>query len=348
VRPSAREFAEFNGLLCSVVEKGLPLPPTIDLMAGVVRDRSLKDALGGVARALDDGASLPDALGRYPAAFPPEYCALVRAGVESGRLAEVLRTFQIHHSMQARVRSRMTRLLLYLLAGAIVGELVLGVTLLTGRYINEFNNQLMIQMEMTAKSAPSEFIESTVESGWILLLLWPAAIGMAAAAYAIFQRYGRLAWLGYALPVWGRIQKSRDLALFCCALGLRLRSDTSIVDALRSGRDSVVNRKFRRLADQVIRRVEEGDSLASALFYVPFFPKTLAWGVSLAEENGEVPRTLDTFTGLYTSQMERNFALLNDLLTPLGVLAVGNVALLSAMMILSPLFQIIQVQQMIR
>jgi type II secretory pathway component PulF len=348
VRPSAREFAEFNGLLCSVVEKGLPLPPAIDLMAGVVRDSALKEALGGVARALGDGMSLPDALGRYPAAFPPEYCALVRAGVDSGRLVEVLRTSQIHHLLRARLRSRMTRLLLYVLAGAVIGELVLVVTLLVGRHINEFNKEIMAQMEIRDRNELSKFLGNAVESGWILLLVWPAAIGLAAAGFAIFQRYGRMAWVGYALPVWGRIQKSRDLALFCCALGLRLRSDRSIVEALRSGRDAVVNRKFRRLADQVIRRVEEGDNLASALFYIPFFPKTLAWGISLAEENGELPRTLDTFTGLYTNQMERNFTLLHELLTPLGVLAVGNVALLSALMILAPFFEIIQIQQYLR
>ncbi len=43
MRPSAREFAEFNGLLCSVVEKGLPLPPAVDLMAGGGRDLALKE-----------------------------------------------------------------------------------------------------------------------------------------------------------------------------------------------------------------------------------------------------------------------------------------------------------------
>jgi general secretion pathway protein F len=314
----------------------------------VVRDPALKEALGGVARALGDGASLPDALGKFPAAFPPDYCALVRAGVDSGRLAEVLRTSQIHHSLRARLRSRMARLLLYLLAGAIIGELVLVVTILVGGHINDLNKKMMADWEMRTAPGLVEFIGTAVESGWILLLLWPAAIGLVAAAYAIFQRYGRMAWLGYALPVWGGVQKSRDLALFCCALGLRLRAESSIVDALRSGRDSVVNRKFRRVADQLIHRVEEGESLASALFYVPFFPKTLAWGVSLAEENGEVPRTLDTFTGLYTSQMERNFALLNDILTPLGILAIGNVALLSALMILSPFFMMMGISSNLR
>jgi len=345
VRPSAREFAEFNGLLCSVVEKGLPLPPAVDLMAGVVRHRGLGDALRGVARALGDGATLPDALGRFPDTFPPDYCALVRAGVESGRLADVLRTSRNHQTFLARVRSKMSRLMLYLLAGAFMGELVLVFAVMMGRHIARVNEYYMNQLQFYSKPELVEVMESTMGSAWILLVAWPTAIALGFLFYKFVQRSARAGWIGYALPVWGRIQKSRDLATFCCAMALRLRSGSPVPEALQSARDSVRNRRFRRLVDQLIRRIEEGESLSSAMFYLTFFPKTLAWGVSLGEENGEVPRAFDTFSELYTKEMERNFSLLQEFLTPLGILAVGNVALLGALMILTPFFMIIQISQ---
>jgi type II secretory pathway component PulF len=150
-------------------------------------------------------------------------------------------------------------------------------------------------------------------------------------------------WIGYVIPVWGPVQKSRDLALFCCAMGLRLRSGAALPDALRAGRDSVYNRRFRRLGEQVLRRVEEGESLSTALYYLKFFPKTMAWGISLGEENGELPRAFDTFAELYTAQMERSFEMVFQVLTPLGILAIGNLALVSAMMVIAPLLEIIQV-----
>ena len=124
---------------------------------------------------------------------------------------------------------------------------------------------------------------------------------------------------------------------------MKLRSGSTLLEALASGRDAIVNRRFRRLLDDVIRRVGEGESLSGALFYTPFFPRTFAWGMSLAEENGEVPRTFDTFTALYTAEMERNFELMVDILTPLGILAVGNIALLSAVLILSPVFMMMRI-----
>ena len=342
MRPSAREFAEFNGLLCSAVEKGLPLPPSIELMAGVVGDRSLGEPLRGVARSLGDGASLPDALARFPDAFPPDYCALVRAGVESGRLAEVLRSSRIQHTFQARVRSKMSRLLLYLLTGAMIGELVLVFAALMGRQVAEMNAHYADKLGVKNRPELVEVIESTVGSAWILMVAWPVCIGLMFIGYKIIQRSARAGWIGYLLPIWGRIQKSRDLATFCCAMGLRLRSGASVPESLRSARDTVQNRRFRRLVDQLLRRIDEGESLSSALFYVTFFPKTLAWGVSLGEENGEVPRAFDTFAELYTKEMEQNFMLLQEFLTPLGILAVGNVALLAALLVLTPFIMIIQ------
>ncbi|MBI3854927.1 MAG: type II secretion system F family protein, partial [Planctomycetes bacterium] len=342
--PSAREFAEFNALLHSVVEKGLPLPPAIHLMAGVVRDPSLREALGGVARDLGDGASLADALGRFPDVFPPDYCARVRAGAEGGRLAEILRAAQIEHEFRARARSRMTRLLIYLLAGAIIGEIVIGLTLLMGRQVNLFNALILDQMQIVSKHPLLELLDAALDSGWILLGAWPGLILLALLAHRLLERSARAGGLGYLIPVWGRIRKSRDLAAFCSTLGLRLRSGLAMVPALRAAREAVRTRKFHAMTDRLIHRVEEGESLSSALFYLNFFPRTLAWGVSLAEENGEVPKTFDAFADLYTREMDRHFTILQELLTPLGMLVIGNVALLSALMVLAPFFQIITIQ----
>lgn len=348
MRPSPREFAEFNGLLSSLVEKGLPLAPAVDLMAGVVRDGVLRRALRGVAQALGEGVPLPDALARFPEAFPPEYCALIRAGVDSGRLAEALRTSQVHLDLRARLRSKMVRMLLYLLAVAIIGELVLVITVIAGRYVSNVNNQIYVQLEIRERQPLSEILSSTLESGWILTIAWPLAVLAAAGAYWVLQKWTTVGWIGYILPFWGPIQRSRDLALFCCALGLRLRSGAPMVAALRSAKDSVPNRRFRRIADQLIHRVEEGESLSSALYYLSFFPRTLAWAVSLGEENGEVPRTFDTFTTLYTTQMERNFEVCQEILSPLGLLVVGNVGLLAAAMMLAPMVDIFRIYSILR
>jgi general secretion pathway protein F len=338
VRPSDREFAEFNGLLHSIVEEGLPLPPAIRLMSGMARSRGLREVLAGVAAALEDGTPLPEALARYPEAFSAEYVALVRAGVEGGRLPEVLRTSEIHSQYRARLRSKFARLALYLLAGALVGELALIITQLAGDHVNLIYEQL----DMKGPRAEEDRNWLLLTSGWGLPILWPLSVLLTVAAVYALERWASVGWLAYLFPIWGRVQKSRDLSVFCGTLGLRLRAGSTMVEALRSARGTVGNSRFRRTVDRLVRRVEDGESLSGAIFYQTFFPKTLSWGLALAEESGELPRTLDTFAGLYTSQMERNFDLLYEFLTPLGILVVGNVTLLAATMLLMPFLRIHQ------
>jgi general secretion pathway protein F len=336
-------LAEFNGLLATVVDRRLPLAPAFGLLAGVVRSAGLREALRGVGRGLDEGLTLPDALGRYPEVFPADYCGLVRAGSDSDRLADVLRAIQTQHLLRARIQAKFFRLFLYVVSGVILGELALGSALMMNGYVGGIYAEVMTQMGMmdAPDLNPTTFMEFTTA----LMLALPLGFLLVGLLYKVLQRWAGAGWIGYALPVWGSIQKSRDLARFSCAVGLRLRSGAPLVEALRGGRDAVANRRFRRLAEGLVRRVSEGESLSSALYYDRFFPKTLSWGISLAEENGELPRALDTFAGLYNQQMERGFELLHELLTPLGILTIGNVALLAALMVLSPLFIMIRISE---
>ena len=78
---SSSEFAEFNGLLASVIERGLGLESAVGLLSDQAGSRRVRDALERVKRALGEGASLPQALEAAPRLFPEEYRALVRAGV---------------------------------------------------------------------------------------------------------------------------------------------------------------------------------------------------------------------------------------------------------------------------
>jgi type IV pilus assembly protein PilC len=345
VGASVRELAELNGLLASVVDRRLPLAPAFKLLAGLVRSLELRDVLNGVSQGLEDGQALHEAMGRFPKTFPPDYCSLVRAGTDGDRLAEVFRTYQTYQGLRARLRRKVLRIGIYILSGVLIGELALGFNVTAGRHLTEIVNQMRAQLEL--KEGFFLDPEHVYQGGLLLMAALPLGLLLAIAAYWLVQRRAGMGWIGYATPVLGVVQKSRDLALFCCGVGLRLRSGLPLLDALRAGRDSVGNRYFQRQADHVIERVSEGEPLSSALFYLRFFPRTLSWGVSLGEENAELPRALDTFAQLYTLQMERGFDLLQEFMTPLGILTVGNIAILAAMMMLAPFFTLIRIYQSI-
>jgi general secretion pathway protein F len=180
-------------------------------------------------------------------------------------------------------------------------------------------------------------------------------VGLACGLLVLFTGVAvpLLAWFsrrrpGYWIPLWGRLLRARDLGLACSVLGLRLQAGATAPVALRSAAAALPNRHARRQLEEAARRVEEGASLSDALFYLRWFPRSLAWGVSLGERRGELPSVVAGFAKIYGAETERGFEMLFVLLAPLGVVALGNIAFLAAMFVLVPIFSMMQLFQGMR
>ena len=125
-------------------------------------------------------------------------------------------------------------------------------------------------------------------------------------------------------------------------MAIRLGAGSPLPEALADAGRSVRNAHARRRIEDLSRRVREGEGLSSALFYDTFFPRTLAWAVSMGEARGEVADIFDTFARLYAAELDRTFGLVLQILTPLGLLALGNVALFAGVLVLAPFSPVIQ------
>lgn len=336
---SSSEFAEFNALLASAVERGLPLEPALGLLAAQARSARVRRSLEGLHQATREGQPLPAALRSTPG-IPEEHAALVEAGVAAGRLAEVLRGAASYHALVAAVRHKFRRFAAYLAIGLLLSCAVCAV----GGFLG-------FSLEGIGRAWYD--IDNPPISAWMTrrpLLVIGAACGTLVVLSGL--AFLAVAWMsrrrpGYWIPLWGRLLRARDLGLACSVLGLRLQAGTPAPAALRSAAAAVPNRYARRRLEEAARRVEEGGSLSDALFYLRWFPRSLAWGVSLGERRGELPDVVAAFARIYGAETERAFEMLFVLLAPLGIIALGNVAFLAALLILVPIFQLISYSQVL-
>ena len=83
--------------------------------------------------------------------------------------------------------------------------------------------------------------------------------------------------------------------------------------------------------------MEDGEDLPSALYDIYFFPRALALGVSLSAASGEVPQVFAQFARIYSADVERSYDMLYQVLTPLGVLLLGNLTLVAVVGFFAPL-----------
>jgi general secretion pathway protein F len=297
----------------------------------------MKAALDDVAKALRDGAALPEALARRPDAFPDDYRALVKAGADSGRLPEVLRHVEGYHLLRERLRRGFLRFAVYVVTGLVLAAAVLSLVSIAGGQFGQVFEQIDIEMP-----AATAFVVWTGSRPAVAVSI-AAGLVVAAAGALLFVRWlFNRTRIGYWVPAWGWIQRHRDLALLCTTLALRLEASAPMPESLAAAEAVIPNRYLRARLARVRARVSEGEALSTALFYERFFPRTLAWAVSLAEARDDVPSTFHLFGRLYATELARGFEVLLMVLTPLGVLIVGNGAILAIGSLFLPLISLMQ------
>ncbi len=337
---SARDFSEFNGLLAAGVERGVSLEPALELLADQARSGRVGDALRRVMAGLREGKPIEQALHAAAGAVPDEYPALVASGVASNSLAAVLRQVESHHALLARVRERAARFAMYLAIGGVLGLAVLAfLAVPVGEAIRESQD---LHSTYGIRPAPDwdgmQWLRDH-HRGVLLGLggLLLGALGMLLGALRWLSRRG----IGYWLPVWGPLFRSRDLALFCSVAAMRLRGGAAVPAALEAAAAASPNRRARRELEAAKARAVDGAALSDALYYRRWFPRTLAWAVSVAERRGDLPDVMDGFARIFQAELDRRFEVVFLLLTPLGMLALGNLVFAVALLVFVPLLGMI-------
>src|ERR1700744_340845 len=135
-RPKARaaDVTRFTRQLASLLRAGLPLAPSLDLLAQAPapRQRGMSRLVGALARDITGGLSFSAALARHPVQFNALYCQLVAVGEAAGALPAVLARVAEHRESGAAQRAQVKAALTYpvailLLALAITAALLVWV-----------------------------------------------------------------------------------------------------------------------------------------------------------------------------------------------------------------------------
>ena len=315
--------------VATLLSAGVPLDRALAFTAQHASHDGLAEAVRQARRAVQEGASLADALARHPRYFDPLFVAMVSAGESSGALEIVFDRLSEHLEEGAELRSQVRTALLYPALMAVVGCIGLGVLL--GFVIPRFAGILADVGGTLPLSTRLLLAASTVlTKGW-----WAWLLLAVAAAYALPQvlarpetrrrwHAARLAW-----PWLGDLELKYATAQFARTLGLLLKSGVPALPALRIARASVTNLIVQAGVDRAAGALAEGSALAPAL--AGTLPPLALQMIAVGEESGRLEelclRVADSYDGEVRRALRTGVALLEPaLILAFGAL-VGFVAL---------------------
>src|SRR5438477_11318141 len=120
------EFLVFNQELLALVKAGLPVLRVWDLLIERANHSRFQQTLRTVRQDIRGGASASEALAKHPIHFSELYIATIKAGEQSGNLAEVLQRFIAYLKLMIGLRQKVSKALAYPGFLVLVGVGVIG------------------------------------------------------------------------------------------------------------------------------------------------------------------------------------------------------------------------------
>lgn len=338
-RVPVMELSSATRQLATLLGAGIPLAETLATVAGQQDHAALGKALNQTREELLQGKALHEGLALQSHIFSDLYINMVKVGESCGSLDQVMNRLADYLEEQARLRSRIFSAMAYpLLMGLIgVGVLFFLLTFVVPkvtRMIENIGQELPLPTRMLI--GVSDFFSSF---WWVLLLV-------AGAAFFAFQRHlrteeGRFQLDRYklSLPLFGKLNLLLSTARFTRTLSTLLRSGVPLLAGLEIVQNIMTNRVFKKMLDDTITAVREGESLSEPLQRAKIFPKMVSQMAAVGEKSGELEEMLLRVAEAYEHQVDAKIDAMLSLLEPCMILVMGTVVGFIVLAVLLPIFQ---------
>jgi len=316
------KFLIFNQQFVTLIRAGLPILKALDLLAERLTDPKLSEHIKGVREEVRNGALLSDAFGRQ-GVFPPIYVTTVLAGERSGSLGEVIERYITYQKMSLSVRKKLMVSLLYpcvlvTLSSALIVFLVTYVVPNFAQLYSSMNAQL---------PAPTQIL---------------IAVGTTARNYVVIGFVGFIAAI-LAFRWWARTTRGRELidrfllkipvagetwlkyqvAQFARVLGTLLIGGIPLLQALDTAAESLGTMVLKRVLEQAVKLVREGQSLSNALRQTRIFPGLSIDMIEVGESTGALPSMLGSVAEFYEDDVATRTTAALSLIEPLIMICMG-------------------------
>jgi type IV pilus assembly protein PilC len=324
-RISAQDIAVFSRQIATMLQSGVPMVQSFDILAGGQKNPRMKDMLEDIRNNISGGSTLTESLGRHPVQFDELYCNLVKAGEGAGVLDTVLDTLATYKERIEALKGKIKKALFYPIGVMVIAILVSSILLIfvIPQFEEVFKN---FGAELPAFTMMYVHASRFMVAYWWLLLM--GAIGTAVAFITIFKRSEKVQHavdrLMLKLPVIGAILHQSAIARFCRTLALTFKAGVPLVEALEICSGATGSIVYKEAIKRIKDDVAVGYQLNMAMKQVDIFPHMVTQMAAVGEEAGALDTMLFKVAEFYESEVNNAVDALASLLEPFIMVILGT------------------------
>jgi len=321
----AKNLAIFTRQLATMVDAGLPLVQSLDILADQEENPTLKETLNAVKDDVEAGLTFAAALKKHPKVFNNLFTNMVVAGEEAGTLDIILNRLAGFIEKAEALRRKVKSAMMYpaivtFVAVVVVGILMVFVIPTFEKMFSEAHQQLPGLTQFVVDM--SKFIRTH-----ILI-----AIGVLIALFFLFRYIrktdkGKRATDGFLLklPVFGILLRKVAVARFTRTLSTLMTSGVPILDGLNLVAKTSGNKVIEDAVMAARENISSGENIAEPLARSKVFPTMVTRMISVGENTGALDQMLNKIADFYEDEVDTAVAGLTSMLEPLMIVFLGGV-----------------------
>lgn len=327
--------------LGSMITAGLTVSRALSVIERQSSNPKLKGVVKRVRERINQGDPFHETLREFPKVFDDLYVAMVRAGEESGNLADTLKTLAVQMERSSNLKKKIKGAMIYpaivMIVMAVIGILMMIFVMpqITGVFEN-MDSEL---------PATTQFLITTSD---FLVDYTALAIGSMIAmvvgfVYFLRTRWGRVAssWTIVRLPVIGTLAKETNAARTSRTLSSLLESGVDMLQAIAITEEVVQNVFYRKIIREAGRRVEKGTALSETFIErSDLYPVLVGEMMLVGEETGQISGMLGELAIFYETEVERKTKDLSTIIEPLLMVVIGGSVGFFALALIAPIYSI--------
>jgi len=320
---STRDIVIFTRQFATMINSGLPLVQSLDILAEQTENEALRKTISEVLYDVESGHTLADAMGKHPKVFTELYTNMVAAGEAGGILDTILlrlATFlEKNDALIRKIKGAMIYpAVIFSVAGAAVLILLIFV-------IPTF--QTMFESAGIPLPLPTRIVIGM--SAFLQAWWWAVLVGAIAAVLGIRAYYkmdqGQLVIdsLLLKMPVLGDLQRKSAVSRFTRTLGTLVSSGVSILEGLEITAKTAGNRVIHDAVMGSRASIAGGETIAGPLKESGVFPPMVVQMINVGEQTGGLDEMLSKIADFYDEEVDAAVEALLAAMEPIMIVVLG-------------------------
>ncbi len=336
------ELINFCFHLEQLTSAGVPLVESLVDLRDSLENARFREVISGVLESIQGGQRLSQALAEYPEVFSLVFASLIRAGEDTGKLSEVLKSLIESLKWEDELAEHLKKLVMY---PAFVGSIVLMVTFFLMIYlvpqmvgfIKNMGQQIPLQTRILIE------VSAFFVDYWWAIIAVPVTLvfGIRFAARANpLVRY-QLDRLKLSLPLVGEILRKIILSRFASTFALMYSSGITILEAIRSSEEVAGNLVIQEGLKAAGQQIGEGKNVTGAFQGVGLFPPLVVRMLRVGESTGALDRALLNVSYFYNREVRESIAKIQVMIEPTLTVFMGALLGWVMLSVLGPIYDVI-------